>query len=103
MTDNLLKQGGHAVFYVCFPPGSLAHKVKKYAPIFNEVARSHKRTVSFCYLDTRKNLNELYEEHFCDDVTKTTFVFEKSRNDVVSDNKPVPGSQSEVPKDLSFV
>lgn len=77
MNTEVLERTDRGVFWVCFPPEILEQSIRKYASVFNEVARSPKwRVYPFSYLDT-KYLNQKYDVHFCNDLTKITFVLEK--------------------------
>jgi len=98
-SEEVLKQAQHGLFWVCFPPSILEQNVKRYAPVFNEVAHSQKwQTHPFVYLDTR-SLN-FYHEHFCDDMEKTTFVMQKA-SDAISNNKHASSQQGRIPNDFS--
>lgn len=86
MSNKVLQRSIHGVFWVCFPPKTLKQSVKKYASVFNEVASSPRwKIYPFCYLDTR-DLDNKYKQHLCDDISKITFVMEKS-SAVASGNK----------------
>jgi hypothetical protein len=84
-STEVLKRARRGMFWVCFPATDLKQFVKTYTPVFNNVAHSQTwRMYPFVYLDTRKI--ETYYEHFCDDISKVTFVMEK-RSEVIADNK----------------
>jgi hypothetical protein len=84
--EEVMKRSEYGVFWVCFPSNAIKSYVEKYAPIFNKIATSRKwRMYPFVYLDTTR-LDEKYNHHFCDDITKITFGMEKT-NDMVSGNQ----------------
>lgn len=114
---KLLIRSSHAVFYVCFPEGNKEWYVKKYTPVFDEVTRSQTRMVyPFCYIDTTRSLNEVFDEHvkfmvrllhlrleqYCDDINQITFIMEKSKNEKLPSNEHPSNPHGEIPSDSSF-
>lgn len=106
MSNKVLKWFSFGVFWVCFPSNARARSKKKYAPVFIEVARSQKWPVyPFCHLDvthtldgTSKGTELFYEDHFCDDVDKITFVMQmEKRGDGVSNSKHASSPHGETP------
>lgn len=102
LADKMQNSSG-GVFYVCFPASAIEQNLEKYAPAFKEVARGWKHIVyPFCWIDTRKNLNKIYDEHFCDDVSKITFVMEKSRNGMMQSSKHAFGPDNAIQSESLF-
>lgn len=89
MSDKVAEKqstDSHAVFYVCFPPSTFEQNVKKYARVFNKVARHQKRMgYTFCYMDTR--LIDTDNDRFCHDLDKITFALEKSNGEIPTDSR----------------
>lgn len=102
MSPRALKRFNRGVFYVCFPSSALKTKAKKYAQVFQDVSHSRKWMVyPFCYIDA-KNLNEIYDERFCDEAQQMTFVLETSRSDLDSSTKNASGPLNEIPIQSRF-
>lgn len=94
----------YGIFWVCFPSSSWETHVKKYAPVFTNVAKNW-TMYPFCYLDT--SMPELYEEHFCDeaiDNKQIVFNMQKSRKYNIVGNQRIssPKGSGEIPTNSWF-
>jgi hypothetical protein len=87
--QEVVKRSAEGTFWVCFPPSTQEQSVEKYAQVFNTVASGQKwKKYPFVWLNTHV-LNARYEDHFCDDIEKVTFVIEKKGSRIVDpDSKP---------------